>query len=172
MKSSTERASALEAALKSWLPERRVERARRTVQNVMIDDAVPLGNSEAERQFLAVLKVDYLEGEPQQYVLPLAYAVGDEANRLREQNMHAIVARVHIKEDKSNGVLYDALWNSQFAVRLLDIIADAVIPVRGESWSAPRRAPCPSCSKARPDRYRLRRRAPSRATAASCSATS
>jgi len=59
------------------------------------------------------------------YVVPLAFADGERAARVRESARHAVVAEVEIagRQDTTTGVLYDGLEEPAFAGALLDAIA-------------------------------------------------
>jgi maltose alpha-D-glucosyltransferase/alpha-amylase len=71
---------------------------------------------EAETIFLTALCVQYLETDPELYLLPLAAAAGDEAERVLQELPHAVVARLQGDEPS---VLYDAMWDPDFCSALL-----------------------------------------------------
>ena len=54
--------------------------------------------------------------------MPLAFAAGDEADRLRRDEPQRAVAEVTIARPEQRGVLYDALGLQEFDLALLDII--------------------------------------------------
>ena len=111
----------LERALPSVLATRRwfggkarTIRAVRLAEIIRFDDEP--GFTDA---LLALLAVDYAEGEPETYALPLAYAAGERAAGLLAKVPQAVVARLAGEED---GLLYDALWDPEFAAGLLAAI--------------------------------------------------
>src|ERR1022692_3160634 len=56
--------------------------------------------------------------------MPLAFAVSEEAERLRHDEPQRVVAEVTITGTGQQGVLYDALGLREFDVALLEIIAE------------------------------------------------
>jgi maltose alpha-D-glucosyltransferase/alpha-amylase len=116
----------LEAILPTFLSQRRWFGGKnRMIREVEIKEVVPIpvGSSTV---FVAFLNVQYLETEPETYVLPLALAHGPEAERVLNTLPHAVVARV--KGDVP-AVLYDALWDPAFCSTLIAAM------VRGEEFS-------------------------------------
>jgi maltose alpha-D-glucosyltransferase/alpha-amylase len=79
---------------------------------------------EGQPAHLLLVKVQYVDGEPQVYAVPLAYATGRAAARVRKDLPHALVADVRAPaDDRIVGVIYDALWSEPFAAALLRSIA-------------------------------------------------
>jgi maltose alpha-D-glucosyltransferase/alpha-amylase len=81
--------------------------------------ALPLGTANA---FLTIWQVEYAGAEVEWYAVPLAFAVDDEAERLRRDEPQRVVAEVTIARPAQRGVLYDALGLPEFDLALLDII--------------------------------------------------
>jgi maltose alpha-D-glucosyltransferase/alpha-amylase len=82
--------------------------------------AVPLGT---ERAFLTLWQVDYVGADAEWYLVPLAFAEGRKAERLRREEGHRVVAAVNSAQPSRRGVLYDALGLQEFDVALLELIA-------------------------------------------------
>src|SRR5207253_1057500 len=65
------------------------------------------------RSQLVLLEIDYVEGDPELYVVPLAFAQGEEATRLEREHANAVVARLVLKDSHNavaaEGVLVDGL---------------------------------------------------------------
>ncbi len=122
----------LEALLPEYLVERRWFRSKgRELRSVGIIDSVGILGSDAE---LAIVEARYKDQEPERYVLPLAFAVGEEAERLREEHPGFVIADLMVETAtaKQEGVLYDAAGLGQFATALLQAIrARATLPGRG-----------------------------------------
>jgi maltose alpha-D-glucosyltransferase/alpha-amylase len=79
---------------------------------------------EGEPAHLLLVKVEYIDGEPQLYAMPLAYAAGRAAARVRKELPHALVADLaRPGDDRPAGVIYDALWSEPFAAAMLQAIA-------------------------------------------------
>jgi maltose alpha-D-glucosyltransferase/alpha-amylase len=70
-----------------------------------------------------IIEVEYADGDPDTYVLPVAVARGaDEVRHVSERHSDTIVARVRTS-DGDEGVLYGALWYPRFRDLLLGAIA-------------------------------------------------
>ncbi|HEX2223037.1 MAG TPA: maltose alpha-D-glucosyltransferase, partial [Thermoanaerobaculia bacterium] len=104
----------LSALLGSVLPSRRWFGGKaRTIRATQITEALPLG---ADGAALLLLHVDYTEGEPETYVLPLAFAAGEEAERILLTSPGLAVARIEPREGGGGGLLYEPVnepgfWN-------------------------------------------------------------
>ncbi len=110
--------AALEQILPGYLlPRRWFGSKARMIQAVRVAEAIPLDLG----VYLTLLKVHFTAGEPETYVLPLAFAVGDQAVTLRSERPNAVVALLRTAEDE--GVLYDAIWNKAFDTLLLGAFA-------------------------------------------------
>src|SRR5205085_12000670 len=83
----------------------------------LVLDAVPLPG---QSSWIAVVQVAYADGEPQTYALPLAFATGEDAYRLRTASPHAALAEVEAEEGR--GLLHGAESEPSFARALLDVI--------------------------------------------------
>ncbi|MBV8517158.1 MAG: maltose alpha-D-glucosyltransferase [Acidobacteria bacterium] len=110
---STRQHDALERALAAYLPTRRWFGGKsRVIRGITVRDAVELPND----QRLAVLTVEFNEGEPQLYLLPLGIA-----NVRREQDQARkvpVIARL-----RDGAVLFEPVQDESFASTLLDAIA-------------------------------------------------
>ena len=94
----------------------------REIKSVHVQDAVPLP-FDSERAFVVFLNVDYVQGDPEQYLLPLTFTWGKDAMRVQHHYPFFVVCRVHVEEDKHDGILYDASGSPQFCSFLLDAIS-------------------------------------------------
>jgi maltose alpha-D-glucosyltransferase / alpha-amylase len=117
---------ALEAILPDYLKARRWfgGKARR-MKSVRILEAIaaPFDDTEA---FVTLVQVEYAEGDPDIYVLPLTAAFGETATRMREGFPHPLLANLQIHKRNGDaeaaGILYDALYEKGFNTLLLDLI--------------------------------------------------
>jgi maltose alpha-D-glucosyltransferase / alpha-amylase len=116
--------SDLETLLPDYLRGRRWFGGKaRTIRSVQILEAIPMAHVIQERKAsLAMLKVNYVEGKPETYALPLTFAAGGRAVEVESALPQTIVARLHMNGDE--GVLYDALWDKSFSLGLLGAIAN------------------------------------------------
>jgi maltose alpha-D-glucosyltransferase/alpha-amylase len=117
---------ALEAILPTYLKERRWfgGKARR-MKSVRLVEAITVPFDDAEA-FVTLLQVEYTEGDPDIYILPLTAAFGETAARMREGFPNPLLAnlQVTVKRTKQGepGILYDALYEKSFNTLLLDLI--------------------------------------------------
>ena len=117
---------ALEAILPSYLKARRWFGGKaRKMKSVQLLEAVPV-HFDASEAFVTLLQVDYPEGDPDIYVLPLTAAFGEAAARMREGFPHPLLANLQVtvkgEHQGEAGILYDALYEKSFSALLLDLI--------------------------------------------------
>ncbi len=131
--------SQLEDVLPTYLAPRRWFAGKsRRVRGVVVEDAVELpipwldneNAGEDERTaLLTFVRVTYREGDPETYLLPLAYATGRRADRFAKDAPHAVVARVEDGRGGDDGderigsILYDATVEPGFGPGLLGAMA-------------------------------------------------
>jgi maltose alpha-D-glucosyltransferase / alpha-amylase len=109
----------LEAALPGFLRSQRWFRSKaRRIRAVDLFDAVPVSGIPA---CVAFLKVSYAQGDPESYALPLAFATGAAAGRLRRELGQGVVAV--LTAGGKTGILYGAERSPDFASALLGLIS-------------------------------------------------
>ncbi|HEV2694663.1 MAG TPA: maltose alpha-D-glucosyltransferase [Verrucomicrobiae bacterium] len=137
----------LERALQAWLPTRRWFGGKgRKIKNVKVQEIVRvplpaskpgaaniLGTEEnltasvkdeaATKAFLTFLQVEYVQNEPEIYVLPLACAMGKAADVICLDWSPLVVLKINVNASGSDGVIYDAIADKKFAGVLLGLIA-------------------------------------------------
>ncbi len=113
--------------LPRFLQQRRWFGAKdRHIRDVTILDAISIPlRAKEESANLLLIKVEYMEGDPDQYFLPLAFAGEARARTVLTSMPQAAIARV---EGEPAGVLYDALWDSNFSATLRDAL------LNGQTW--------------------------------------
>jgi len=117
--------SQLENALRMWLPAHRWFGGKaRVIQNITITESLSFVQSSAASQarYLALAQVEYVEGEPETYLLPLGFATGEDADRLVAQSPSPAVCQLNLRDEKQTGVLYDATGDAEFTTALLDTL--------------------------------------------------
>ena len=117
----------LEKVLAGFLPSRHWFSGKsRTIRAVNLYDVIPLASAELQTSASIVLaRVDYVEGDPEGYLIPVAF--GDE-EQVRARDVHrapSIIARLEVEKAgaRTTGVLYDAFGDEAFGRFLLDSIA-------------------------------------------------
>lgn len=88
----------------------------RTIRDAQIIASVPLSYNHSTA-FMTLVQINYLDGIPETYVLPLAYAEGGQAADVLAYGFATI------RDEHGEGLLYDALRNDLFCATLLDMIA-------------------------------------------------
>ncbi len=113
--------SKLEAVLPAFLRARRWfgGKARR-IRAVNISDWVNVSHN-STGSTVVFFDVEYAEGDPERYVLPLRFAVGEEAARIEADAPHALITRLRTKDQE--GVLYAAIRHPDFGRQLLDVVS-------------------------------------------------
>lgn len=117
--------TSLENVLVSHIRERRWFCGKaRTVRNVQFSDVIhfPQGKDDP-LAYLCFLNVEYTEGEAETYLIPIAFAQGDAAERIVNEFPQAAIARVTLQGHEVGGLLFDALWSSGFCAALLQAIS-------------------------------------------------
>ncbi|MFP3939142.1 MAG: maltose alpha-D-glucosyltransferase [Thermoanaerobaculia bacterium] len=72
--------------------------------------------------YLVFVIVEYLEDEPETYVVPLAFRPGDDGERLVRERPWAALARIESTRSGASGVLCDAVVDPGFNATLLDLV--------------------------------------------------
>ena len=113
---------ALEEQLPTFLAGRRWFRSKaRAVRTASLTDQVAVPTEDGT-SYLVFVRVEYTDGEAEEYVLPLAFAEGVQAERITGQHPDAIITRVKLGNGLE-GVVYDAVHDRAFAAALLDAVA-------------------------------------------------
>ena len=136
----------LTGVLPAYLRARRWFRSKaRRIKGVSLYDHIPVAMPDGAEARLAMFDVEYNEGEPERYVLPLALARGEDAERVTRVAPQALVAYVQSTTEPAESppwLLYDALYDSSFGKALLDQIAGRrrLDGRRGQVTATPTRA--------------------------------
>ncbi len=116
----------LEAILRQELPRRPwFSGVGKPIQAVQICDSIPLGGSKKDgARCVLVLRVDYLEGEPENYLLPLGNACGPEAETLLTTSAAPVIAQTQKPPTKDVGILFDAALDPIASSWFLELMID------------------------------------------------
>ena len=96
-----------------WFPSK-----TKTVKLATVKDCFQVPGPNEHNAVLAFLQVEYVETNPELYALPLAFATGDEAGRLRESG----IAELTLMDGSQHGVLGEAFTVPAFARALLGLV--------------------------------------------------
>ncbi len=111
----------LELCLPIFLKQRRWFASKGEMKAARIRELIPLPRN-SEKHFLALVTADYAQADPEEYLLPLGFAAGPEAERLEHDNPTFIFTRARVQQSDLNGFLYDATAGKEFASMLFEII--------------------------------------------------
>ncbi|MFC1939470.1 maltose alpha-D-glucosyltransferase [Chloroflexota bacterium] len=120
-----EKKPALETTLLGYVRQRRWFGSKaRYIRSSQIQDviAIPYDSSVAH---LILLRIDYSEGEPETYLLPITFASGERASQIMDKLPQAVVAHLNLrgKSASNEGVIYDAMAEPDFRNALLNAMA-------------------------------------------------
>ncbi len=88
----------------------------RSIREMRIIEQIPVSEGAAQ---LWLLQVDYTDGAPDIYSLPVQLTTGPAADALARTAPQSIIARV----GKRRAVLYDAIWDGDFREKLFRLMA-------------------------------------------------
>lgn len=107
--------------LPAYLPKTRWFGGKsREIGRLQIIDAVPAEENGWSGPLL-FLEVEYTEGTPEIYLLPLSFAPGEKAERIVRTAPRGVITRLRI--GNTEGVLYDSLYDEAFRRALLRMIS-------------------------------------------------
>ncbi|MEC4984535.1 MAG: maltose alpha-D-glucosyltransferase [Oscillatoria sp. PMC 1068.18] len=114
----------LESTLASYLYSCRWFGAKgRIVQSSSIVEVMPISQKESET-VLIMLRLEYTEGSPQTYVMPLAYGETNELGSDKDSiHTEQVIAYLQFQGKEELGVIYDAIRDKDFLHFGLDAIA-------------------------------------------------
>jgi maltose alpha-D-glucosyltransferase/alpha-amylase len=120
-----EKKPALEKALLGYVKQRRWFGGKaRYIRSSEIQDviAIPYASSVAN---LILLRIEYSEGEPETYLLPITFASGERVGQIIDKLPQAVIAHLDLlgKSANGEGVIYDAMAEPDFRNALLNAMA-------------------------------------------------
>ena len=109
--------------LPDFLPKQRWFGAKtRQIHATRIADWAPLPNAKTA---LTLVEIEYDKGSPDIYVVPLAVALGPDADRLRENSPQSILAPA--SSQGASGFLYDATFSEAASAAWLGLIESGAV---------------------------------------------
>ncbi len=94
----------------------------RTIQSTHITEVIPVSYKDMEAQMIW-MHLDYIQGDPETYLLLLGYAEGEQALHLLAEKPQSVVARLQIQGNDEAGILFDAIADKNFLSFPLNAIA-------------------------------------------------
>jgi maltose alpha-D-glucosyltransferase/alpha-amylase len=115
--------TALEEVLSGYIKKRRWfgGKARR-MKRARIRDVFSVPDSPLTA-YIILVQVDYMDGDPETYSLPLTYAAGERGESVLREHQDVLVAQIELKGKAEEGVLYEALVERSFCEALLESLA-------------------------------------------------
>lgn len=111
--------AALENRLTQYLSERHwlgTQNRRVRTMNIIESIPIPCGS---DTVYWVLVRVDFLDVDPEMYTLTIAMATGDEATGILARSPHQVLATL---EGQNPTILYDATINAEFCKGVLDLI--------------------------------------------------
>jgi maltose alpha-D-glucosyltransferase/alpha-amylase len=72
--------------------------------------------------FMVLVEVDYADGDPEMYLLPVACVIGEEINQIMSESSSSVIARMQFRDRTDEGLIYDASVNRRFCEVVLHAI--------------------------------------------------
>ncbi len=92
----------------------------RQIQEIKILEVISLPKEHLHVR-MVLMSVEYIEGLPDMFVIPLGYAEGDEARKISSDFPAAVISPLRV--GGREGILYDSLYNEEFCSELLWVMA-------------------------------------------------
>ena len=117
--------------LPEYLKERRWFGGKaRQITKLKITEQIPMGDEASCPAQILLMRVEYAAGTPELYVLPLAFAEGDEAEEIAGNYPGGTICR--LEASGVTGILYDGVYSNAFCRELLSsMAANASIRMNG-----------------------------------------
>jgi len=91
---------------------------RRTVRKVNILEEIPV--SKVTLSYILILEINYTQGLPELYLLPLSFMPKEKAETLREGYPQSLVAGLHTSTRE--GVMYDGIYDRELSKNLIAMV--------------------------------------------------
>jgi len=112
----------LEAVLLDYVKSRRWFRGKaREAWAAEIQDIIPL-HFDGSNAYIILFQVDYSEGEPETYIIPVAMAPAEQEDKLSAEYTNAIIAKFKHRSKNGESILYDAMVDGSFCDLMLRAI--------------------------------------------------
>ena len=112
----------LEHALCDFVRKRPWFRGKdRELKSIQIRDSITVP-MDSTRALLLFLRIEFIQGEPEEYLLSASVATGDEAARIENSSPHEFIAHLRFEQSGNRAVLYAASRSKPFSSALLECI--------------------------------------------------
>jgi maltose alpha-D-glucosyltransferase/alpha-amylase len=103
----------------------------RQLKSVQIRDTIKLP-VDSSKVFLLFLLAEYVEGDPEEYFVPLGFATGKDRENLQQRAPGSIMTGLRLEGQSIEGVLYDAVDSDRFCRSLVAAIGRRRSYINGE----------------------------------------
>jgi len=118
-----EEAAEIESLLPAFLQRSRWFGGKaRPLRSATVQEWAPLTHTPS-LSAISTVQLQYMNGDEETYVLPLAFIRGRDAERVLRKHAGAAIARLQVKDSDEEGILCDALVDKDVCKALLDTIA-------------------------------------------------
>jgi maltose alpha-D-glucosyltransferase/alpha-amylase len=112
----------MEAVLLDYIKSRRWFRGKaRDAWAAEIQDIITM-RQDGNNAYIVLFQVDYLDGEPETYAIPIATLSADHEDRLNTEYANAVIARLQRQGRLGETILFDAMLDADFCKLLLSAI--------------------------------------------------
>jgi maltose alpha-D-glucosyltransferase / alpha-amylase len=112
----------LELCLLGYLNSRLALRGKkRVIKTVQLRDAIRLP-AVPNPFFLLVLLLEFIEGDPEEFLMPLGFAVETDREEVEATSAHQVIARLQLVEHNIEGIIYSANASKPFFSALLQAL--------------------------------------------------
>jgi maltose alpha-D-glucosyltransferase / alpha-amylase len=91
------------------------------IKSAAVQEIIPL-QDKSFSAYVTFVAIDYMDGNSETYVLPLAYAAGHQGLEILNDYPRAVLARLQIKGATEEGILFEALAVKDFGAMLFKAI--------------------------------------------------
>jgi maltose alpha-D-glucosyltransferase/alpha-amylase len=113
---------ALERILRNYCRKARWFRGKaRGIRSVTLFEVIPVTHS-PRRSWITFIAVDFFEGDPEIYQLPLSVAGEEQAEGLFKEHPAAVIAQLLGRDGRPAGLLFDAAVSPDFCASLLTVM--------------------------------------------------
>jgi maltose alpha-D-glucosyltransferase/alpha-amylase len=109
-----------ELILAGYLPGRRWFGGKaREIKTAEVFEVIAMDPPD-RRVVITLVRVEYVQGDPETYVLPLSFADAETARTLWRDYPQLVIARLNIASPPQSGILYDAVGNARSNREILE----------------------------------------------------
>ncbi len=94
----------------------------RRMRSASILDTLPLP-TDASPAYITLVQINYVERDPETYLLPLTSATREQGDHVWKENPHAVIARIRVGDRDEGRILYDAVVDRDFCEGLLQAMS-------------------------------------------------